>query len=147
MRRYELMRPFSLLEGFDKDFDKLFYPESGASKWKPLSRVKEEENHYHLALDIPGVDKENLKVELHDQVLSISGERSDHMSKENQDFKSFMSFEQSFSLPKDANLDEIEVNQNNGVLDVVIPKQRKEDAKRSLEVKDGQSSFLGRILR
>jgi HSP20 family protein len=142
MRHYDLMRPFSLLEGFDKDFDKLFYPKVGKSEWKPLSRVKEEEGHYHLALDIPGVDKEFLKVELKDLIISISGERKDSFVKKNSNEESVMRFEQHFSLPKDSNIAEIEVSQKNGILDIVIPKQNKQVEVKSFEIKDGENSLF-----
>ena len=147
MRNYQLMRPFSLFQDLDKDFDQIFYPETKNAKWKPFSRVKEEETHYHLAMDIPGVDKEHLKVELNDQILTIAGERKDHFDKNGAEFDTYASFEQSYTLPKDSNFDEIEVNQSNGVLDIVIPKARKVDTKKSLEVKDGSSSFLTKLLK
>ncbi len=142
MRHYNLMRPLSLLEGLDKDFDKLFYPNVKSSKWKPLSRVKEEKNHYHLALDIPGVDKEQLKVELKDQIISVSGERKDLFKSENVETQDYNCFEQHFSLPKDSNLDEIEVNQNNGVLDIIIPKINQNAEKKSLNINIGASNYL-----
>jgi HSP20 family protein len=126
MTHYDLMRPFSLLEGLDKDFDQLFYPKVGNSGWKPLSRVREEETHYHLALEIPGVDQEHLKVEVNDNVRD----------------KNTTHFEQHFSLPKDSNLSEIEVSQNNGILDIVIPKVNKKIEVKSFEIKTGKNVLI-----
>jgi HSP20 family protein len=142
MTHYDLMRPFSLLEGLDKDFDQLFYPKVGNSGWKPLSRVREEETHYHLALEIPGVDKENLKVELKDSILSINGERNDTFLNDNVRDKNTTHFEQHFSLPKDSNLSEIEVSQNNGILDIVIPKVNKKIEVKSFEIKTGKNVLI-----
>ena len=147
MRKYELMRP-SFFENFDKDFDRFFMPQnSEASSWKPQSRVKEEQEHYHLAMDIPGVDKEDLKVELHDNVLSINGQRRDHFHKGNTDYESFASFEQKFSMPENVNYAEIEVSQENGILDIIIPKLQLEREKKSLEVKSGAGHFLSTLLK
>lgn len=133
------MRPLSLLETLDQDFGKLFYPQ-GDSKWKPFSRVREEHNLYHLSLDIPGVDKEHLKVELKENLLCIKGERRDSFWEEGTQDANF--FEQQFSLPKDSNISEIEVSQNNGVLDIVIPKRVKEVETKVFSVKDGENSYL-----
>ncbi|MAX66009.1 MAG: Hsp20/alpha crystallin family protein [Bacteriovoracaceae bacterium] len=147
MRQYDLVGPLSLLSNFDKDFNEFFNPRFDKSGWKPLSRVKEEGNHYHLALDIPGVDSENLKVDLKENILSIKGERKDHFFKDNAEVENYSHFEQSFSLPKDANLDEIEVSHDNGVLDVVIPKASKENESKVLEVKKGKSNFFNKLLK
>ncbi len=148
MRSYQLSRPVSFFDSFDKEFDRFFNPVSNEErKWKPFSRVKEEKNHYHLALDIPGVDKEDLKVELNDNILAISGERKDEFEKENVSFKSFGKFEQRFSLPKDVQAAEIEVNQHNGVLDIVIPKIDKVEERKNIEIKSGKSNLLSGLLK
>ena len=140
MRRYDLVRPFSLFHDFDSLFDPSFSKEM---KWNPESRVKEEENFYHLAMDIPGVDREHLKVDLKDNILSIEGERKDLFKKEGTEVSSYGIFSQRFSLPKDSNLEEIEVSQHNGVLDIIIPKAKKNLEGKSLEIKNGKNGLLG----
>ncbi len=145
-KRYDLARPFTFFEDFDRELDRAFTPVK-EWKWRPTARVEEEETHYHLAIDIPGVDKEHLKVELNDNVLSIEGERKDAFKKEGTEFKSYGSFSQRFTIPDNGNADEIEVSHTNGVLDIVIPKTQKEETKRSLEVKSGKSSYLGRLMK
>ena len=143
MRHLQLARPFSFLSEIDKDFDNLFYPQkSGLMSWKPQSRIYDEDNHYHVAMDIPGVDKEHLKVDLKDNILSIKGERRDLVKSEQHEIQNYGSFEQSFSLPKDANIKEIEVSQINGVLDIVIPKKNPELESQALEIKSGRNALL-----
>ena len=143
MRHLQLARPFSFLSEIDKDFDNLFYPQkSGLSSWNPQSRIYDEDNHYHVAMDIPGVDREHLKVDLKDNILSIKGERRDLVKSEQQEMQSHGSFEQSFSLPKDANIKEIEVSQINGVLDIVIPKKNPELESQAIEIKSGKNALL-----
>lgn len=141
------LRPFSLFEDFDRDFDKFFAPNAvKEGRWNPFSRIKEEEKHYHLALDIPGVDKEHLKVELDDNILSIAGERKDHFSRSGQEVDSSLKFARSFALPKDANAEEIEVSQENGILDIIIPKISFEAKSKKLDIKSGKGNFLGRLM-
>lgn len=143
MRHFQLTRPLNFFESLDRDFDRFFAPDRKAeTEWKPYSRVREQEDFYLLSLDIPGVDKEYLKVELKDSILSISGERKDRFKDENTEVNTLASFDQRFSLPKGTNLDEIEVHQENGVLDVLIPKTKKEDLSKTIEVKTGRSQFL-----
>lgn len=136
MKRYELVRPFNFFEDFNRDFDRLFANDGEKVKqWKPQSRIFEEENKYHLSLDIPGVDKEHLRVELKSNVLEVEGEKRDHFKKDGEEFKSYGHFSQKFSLPEDSNIDEIEVHQHNGVLDIIIPKVIAKDFSKSLEIK------------
>lgn len=143
MRHFQLTRPLNFFESLDRDFDRFFAPDRKTeTEWKPFSRVREQEDFYLLSLDIPGVDKEYLKVELKDSILSISGERKDRFKDENTEVNTLASFDQRFSLPKGTNLDEIEVHQENGVLDVLIPKTKKEDLSKTIEVKTGRSQFL-----
>lgn len=147
MKHFTVSRPLSFFDSFDRefgrDFDRFFSPSFEKEKsWKPLSRVKEEDNYFHLALDIPGVDKEQLKVDLKDNILNIAGERSDFFKDDKKEVESSWKFNQSFSLPKGINLDEIEVHQNNGVLDVILPKLKKQNESKSFEIKAGKSQLL-----
>ena len=143
MRHFSVVKPLSIFDNLDRDIDRFLSPDAQiARSWKPISRVKEEERYFHLTLDIPGVDKEHLKVEIKDSVLNISGEREDHFVKDNNDVKAALRFEQRFSLPKGIDQDEIEVHQKDGVLDVVIPKSKKQNESKSIEVKVGRSPLL-----
>ena len=95
-----------------------------------------------LGLDIPGVDKEHLKVDLREDILAVSGERKDFQHRDGEEAKTYASFSQNFTLPQDSNISEIDVSQNNGVLNIVIPKVKKEEISRTLEIKSGTSNLL-----
>mgnify|MGYP000574883556 CR=1 FL=1 len=141
MRHFQLTRPFNFFDEIDKNFDN-YFTSTTERAWKPTSRVEEKENFYLLTLDIPGVDKEHLKVELEDNVLSIAGERKDRFKNENEELNTFASFSQRYSLPKEINQDEIEVHQDNGVLDIILPKTQKKQISKTIEVKSGKSQLL-----
>lgn len=144
MRQFSVGRPLSFFDNFEREFDQFFTPKRYEGKeWRPLSRVQEKENYYHLALDIPGVGREDLKVELKNNILSISGQRKDHFKEANSEGDSFIHFESQFSLPKGINSDEIEVHQEDGVLDVIIPKLQKQDQVKNIEIKAGKNQLLG----
>lgn len=140
INRFSLINPESFFEEFDKDL-RMF--ESFPQK---RSRFEENEDHYHLSIDIPGIDKKDLNVELENNVLSISGERKDHVKNENNEIRKYAQYSQKFSLPELSNLEQIEVKHNNGVLDVIIPKKEAQSSSIKLDVSEGKSSFLERLL-
>ena len=144
MRHFTVAKPFNFFNSCDKEREQCFRHDYEKEQfWKPLSRVKEMEKFFYLSLDIPGVDKEHLKVELKENTLNISGEREDHFKREGQEVDSRLKFEQRYTLPQGVNADEIEVHQENGVLDIVIPKVQKNTESKSFQVNEGRSQFLG----
>ena len=120
MRTYEVVKPNSLFFDFDKGLDRFFNSDSGVGS-KALSKNKFElftsEDSYQLAFEVPGFKKEDLKIELKDNKLSITGERKAYF---NEDEK--ISITESFIIPKDTLQDQISVNLNDGVLMIKVPK-------------------------
>ena len=144
MRHFTVAKPFNFFNSFDKELDQVFRGDFEREQlWKPLSRVKEMEKFFYLSLDIPGVDKEHLKVELKENTLNIFGEREDHFKREGEEVDARLKFEQRYSLPQGVNSDEIEVHQKNGVLDIIIPKIQKNSESKSFQVNEGRSQLLG----
>jgi len=141
MRRYDLVNPLSMFHEFDKNFGQFFGEETKQFKreFAPVTKVKEEDNYYHLMLDIPGVKKENLDVELKGNMLVINGERKNSIKNKDGEFESFGSFERSFTLPESSNFSEIEVSHDHGVLDIIVPKTVKRNESKKLEIEDSLS--------
>jgi len=141
MRRYDLVNPLSMFHEFDKNFSQFFGDDSKNYKRElnPVTKVKEEDNFYHLMLDVPGVKKENLDVELKGNVLQIRGERRNSLKNKDGEFESLGSFEKSFTLPEISNFAEIEVSHDHGVLDIIIPKTVKTNESKKLEIKNSLS--------
>ncbi|XP_057532204.1 17.8 kDa class I heat shock protein-like [Amaranthus tricolor] len=78
--------------------------------------------------DLPGVKKEEVKVEVEDgRVLQISGERSKEQEEKNDKWhrveRSSGKFMRRFGLPENVKMDEIKANMENGVLTVTVPKK------------------------
>lgn len=109
----------------------------------PAVNVKENDERFAIELAVPGFDKTDFKVEVHNDTLSISSEReesaettneSEHYTK--REF-SYQSFCRSFNLPQTADSERIDANYENGILIVSIPK--KEEAKpkspRAIEIR------------
>jgi HSP20 family protein len=99
----------------------------------PAVNIKENNDAFDVEVAAPGMKKEDFKVELDGNMLTISSEKTDE-TKENegerystQEF-SYQSFQRKFQLPKDVvDADKIEAHYENGLLHLVIPK--KEEAK------------------
>jgi len=106
----------------------------------PSVNTREGEYAYHVEVDLPGVKKEDINVDLKDDVLTISGERKTKSEISEKDYYkkecSYGKFHRSFTLPEDTDIENIEANSEDGVLEVVIPKLKKvEKESKKIEVK------------
>lgn len=100
--------------------------------------TREDDKAYYIEVDLPGVKKENVSVDLDKNHISISGERKiKNEIKEDDYYKVesvFGKFSRSFSLPDSVDNENIEAFFNNGVLEISIPKVAPKVAKK-IEVK------------
>jgi len=100
-------------------------------RWIPAMDLVEEGDHYVLRADLPGLNEDDVKVEIEDNVLTISGERrSEHEDKKEGYYRierASGSFSRSLTLPEGVDPDSVHANFDKGVLEVSIPKpeQRK----------------------
>jgi len=98
----------------------------------PSVNIKENNDAFVLDVAAPGFDKNDFKLELNNDLLTISSEKKvETETKEGEQFTkrefSYQSFSRSFTLPHTANAEGIVANYENGILRVTIPK--KEEAK------------------
>jgi HSP20 family protein len=99
----------------------------------PLVNIKETNDNFEVEMAAPGMNKEDFKVELDGNVLTIISENKDENEvKEGDRYTrrefSYQSFQRSFQLPKEVvDADKIEAKYENGVLRLLVPK--KEEAK------------------
>jgi HSP20 family protein len=95
----------------------------------PAVNVKETAETFEVEMAAPGMNKEDFKVELNNNVLTISSERKhEHEEKESERFTrkefSYQTFQRSFQLSKEAvDADNIQAKYENGVLRLLIPKR------------------------
>ncbi len=121
---------------WDKDLEKFFDTFSKTDYFAPVYELSDEENSYCLSMDIPGLKKEDLEIEVKDTQLIISGERKNEKKTEKDNIlkteRRYGKFSRVFNLPKNINTDKIEARFENGVLDIVIPKEEKSQGKKIL---------------
>jgi len=119
---------FSQSESFDSAFP-LTMPNMNV--WKrsseyPYVNVAEYKNEIQVVAEIPGVPKENVRLQYHDGMLTISGERKAPEQKEKSDWLRqeilYGSFSRTIQLPEKVNAEKISAEHSNGVLRVTLPK-------------------------
>jgi len=97
-----------------------------ARRWIPAMDVVETEDHFVLRADLPGLSEGDVKIELEDNVLTVSGERKSEHEQRNEGYyrveRSFGAFSRSLTLPEGVDADGIQASFENGVLEVRIPK-------------------------
>lgn len=118
--------------------------------FNPAVDVDEEENHYLISVDLPGVKEKDIKVDVHLGQLTISGERSFESKKKDKNEgrfyeRSFGKFKRSFSLPTEVDADQIQARFENGVLEVYVPKAAKAQPK-SIKIESGKGGLFSRLL-
>lgn len=106
--------------------------------WAPLTDIYEDNESFKLKLDLPGVEKDDVKITFANNQISISGERKKIEESENHKYhrieRSFGKFYRSFDLPKEINHEKISADFKDGQLIINIPKSEAAKPKQ-IEVK------------
>jgi HSP20 family protein len=123
-------RPFYMPNFFE---DELFPAFSSRTSSMPSVNIREDEKFYNLELAIPGIDKKDLKIDINEDVLTISSETKNETEEKKDGYKrkefSYSSFCRSFYIPENVDREKIEANYKDGVLTVSLPKKEEEKNK------------------
>jgi len=128
-------RPTHLADMFQNFFDSDFNDFFNRRFSDPAANIFENPESFQLDLAAPGLKKDDFKIHLENNILTISSEVEDEKLEEGKNYTrkeySYGSFSRSFTLPKIIDLEKIKADYENGILKVLLPK--KEEAK--LEIK------------
>lgn len=118
---------FNEMERFFEDFGRAPAMASAERTYTPACDVSEKDDGFMLCMDLPGFKKEDIKIEMNENVLTISGERkrevkADVEPKGHRIERYYGSFARSFSLPTNVDVEKIEAHYEDGVLNLHIPK-------------------------
>jgi HSP20 family protein len=106
----------------------------GSRRWIPAMDLVEEGDHYVLRADLPGLSEGDVKVELEDNVLTISGERKSEHEERREGYyrveRASGQFSRALTLPEGVDPDSIEAHFKNGVLEVRVPKPEERKPRR-----------------
>jgi len=140
--------PFGELEEVSNRLNQLFRHtpvrgESGSemlavADWMPSVDISETDAAYLVKGEIPGVNKEDVKVTLQDGMLTIQGERKQEKEEKGKKFHrvecSYGSFVRSFRVPDDADQNTVKAEFKDGMLNVTLPKTHKAEETRAINV-------------
>ena len=122
----------SLMTDFDRIFDSMFthdLPQFSSTKsWMLAVDVNETETEFFLSADMPGLDKKDVSIDIHDGVITIKGESAIDNEKSTDDYRirerQLGSFNRSFRLPDNVNEVKVAAKFKNGVLMITLPKAK-----------------------
>jgi HSP20 family protein len=151
----ERANPFGMMRRFTKDMERLFNDfeefrfskefapfrmELDTSEWVPQIEVLQNNGQFMVRADLPGLTKDDVKVEVTDDVLTISGERKEEKEEKGEGFyrseRSYGSFYRQIPLPEGAHTENADATFRNGVLEITMPAPKMETATRKLEIKE-----------
>lgn len=116
-----------------------------AAQWQPMTDIDEADDHFLITLDIPGMKKEDLDIQVSDGQVIVSGERKQEENRKGYSERRYGRFQRAFSLPTHVDAGKIEAQYADGVLKVYVPKS--EAARpRSVKIGDSGSGIFSRLL-
>jgi HSP20 family protein len=118
---------------WEKEIEKFFDVFSKSDYIAPPCEVLDGEKIYTISLDVPGLRKDDLDIEVKDNHLHISGERKSSVDEKDNVLRSerrYGKFSRVFNLPQNINTDAIEARFENGVLEIALPKEEKSQSKK-----------------
>ncbi|MDO8898119.1 MAG: Hsp20/alpha crystallin family protein [Bacteroidales bacterium] len=124
--------PANFLSELMEDLDKNFFTRQQENRgMMPSVNIRETEESFMLDMAAPGLKKEDFKINLDNNVLTISSELKTESEEKNERFVRkefyFNAFSRSFTLPKTVDLEKIKADYTDGILSIALPKR--EDAK------------------
>lgn len=124
-----------LLDSFFRDS----FLESRNGKFSPPADIAEDEKGYYIALTLPGVNKEEVTIDINEGILSISGERKNQKEESSKKYhvveSNFGIFKRSFKLPEHVHFESIEAEYKDGILAISVPKQEGKVVKSIVRIK------------
>jgi HSP20 family protein len=96
----------------------------------PMVNIQNEDNSFIVKLAAPGMEKDDFKIKLENNRLTIASEKEEEKTETNETYTlkefNFNSFSRSFSLPKNIEFEQINAEYKNGILSVKLPKKEME---------------------
>jgi HSP20 family protein len=124
--------PFRDMVNLRADMDRLFksffsgYPEEREGHWAPIIDIEEDKDSILVKVEVPGINKDDIKVTVRDNILSISGERKQEKEMKEKTFhrieRSYGKFSRTITLPTAVDAGKIKATYKDGILNVSLPK-------------------------
>ena len=114
----------------------------GGFELAPRIDVSEDPEGFHISAELPGVKKDDIQLTLHNELLTIRGEKKEEHEEKKKDYyqleRTYGSFCRTVRVPGEVTTDKIDATFKDGVLEVYLPKSREAQAEQKrIEVKGG----------
>src|ERR1700752_5107959 len=109
---------------YNPTFGSSFRSPASLSGWNPAVNVYQDKDQFTVVVELPGLKKEEIQISLHDDTLTISGERKREESSA-QEFlteRLYGNFQRSLTLPTAVDAEKVKASYKDGLLQVVLPK-------------------------
>ncbi len=132
--------PFAELGELRSRFDRMFeeWLDGHERAWTPAIDVVREGDHLVLHADLPGIKPEEVKLEVEDDILTVSGEHRDDKEEKDKHYvrreRRYGSFSRSMALPQGVDAKKIKAKTHDGVVEVTIPLPTKEAKKEPVRI-------------
>ncbi len=133
--------PFSLMKRFSDEFDRMFgpfVPRAEMDIFAPPLEIKHEGGNLVVVAELPGIAKEDIKVEVIEDSLVIEGEKKKMKEEKGEGYyrteRAYGKFSRSIPLPNGAKTDQVKAELTNGILKVVIPAPEVKPALREIPI-------------
>jgi HSP20 family protein len=119
--------PFAELGELRSRFDRMFdeYTNGRERAWTPAVDVVRDNGNLVVRADIPGIKPEEVKIEVEDDILTVSGEHEEHKEEKDKNYvrreRRYGSFSRSMALPAGVEAKSIKAKTHDGVVEVTIP--------------------------
>ena len=133
------MREFdSMVDRMNRMFGSQFHgdrneQEYSAGEWCPLTDIYETEEEYIFKVEVPGLDKKDVNIEVKDDTLWIRGERREDVDAKKDNYHRIETrtgkFSRSFRLPRGINQEKIKATMKNGILELKVAKPEEKKPK------------------
>ncbi|WP_423820651.1 Hsp20/alpha crystallin family protein [Salinisphaera sp. SPP-AMP-43] len=104
-------------------------------EWMPVVDIREKKKEYVIRAEVPGVDRKDIHLDVDKGVLKLSGERrwdsEEKDEKQHRRESYYGQFARSFSLPENADADQIKAKYHDGVVEIRLPKTAETQAKKT----------------
>lgn len=131
--------PLATMDRFFPEFRDWDLAPSRTFDWIPSADITQTKDSFQISLELPGIPKENIKINVDNMRLTISGEKKQETEEKDESRRTYRrervygSFSRSFNLPDNVNPKQIKATYENGVLKVTVPKT--EPSEDTIEVK------------
>ncbi|PSQ86624.1 MAG: heat-shock protein [Bacteroidetes bacterium SW_8_64_56] len=139
-RRTSDRRLRDLQREVDSIFDQFFgrsEDEDTSAVWAPRTDLSETDDAFRIRLDVPGMTKDDITINLQNNTLTVSGERTSERTDEGEEYvrveRAFGNFHRTFTLPNAVDRENVEAAYEDGVLTIHVPKTE-ESTRRQIEI-------------